>query len=235
MHTFIVIFFRRGSEAIRVAFVVVVAIWLYIILFVAIAASVHTKGNERYINPTPYWCWINANFRSERIIGEYFWMWFTAFFSLSLYIPLFFCLRGNLAADQKKWWIIRWRKISDIHQSQGSKLARNAFVMLLYPALYIVLVLPDSICRWIGFENIPAAATFSCTSIFGLSGLVNVCLLLYTRPGLLLLSETQGELYPAHRPIFGSSESVASSGQERRQDSGHQMSGGMTRGGINEN
>jgi len=50
-----------------------------------------------------------------------------------------------------------------------------------YPACYIVLVLPISIRRWIGFDSYPSAATFFGTSLFGLSGLVNVVLLLVTR------------------------------------------------------
>jgi hypothetical protein len=59
-----------------------------------------------------------------------------------------------------------------------------------------VLVAPLSIGRWIGFtsearhhQDIPSAATFTVISIFGLSGLVNVLLLIWTRPGLLLLSD----------------------------------------------
>ena len=56
-----------------------------------------------------------------------------------------------------------------------------------YPVSYVILVLPDSICRWMEFRNqlqIPSAAILFSTSIFGLSGLVNVVLLLYTRSGI---------------------------------------------------
>jgi hypothetical protein len=117
-----------------------------------------------------------------------------------------------------------------------------------YPASYVVIVLPLSIVRWIDFkvdsnppdpnnihERMPSAATFFVISLFGLSGLVNVTLLLLTRPGLLLLSQpVQG---PAPGPVFGSSESVASreSGSIRlrtlsnpmlnmREDEGHSQS-----------
>ena len=60
----------------------------------------------------------------------------------------------------------------------------------------MALVAPLSIGRWIGFslqanhkKDIPSAVDFTIISIFGLSGLVNVILLIWTRPGLLHLSD----------------------------------------------
>lgn len=60
-----------------------------------------------------------------------------------------------------------------------------------YPACYVALVLPLSIGRWIQFStsNIPSAVSFTVDAIFGLSGLINVVLIIRTRPGLLLLSD----------------------------------------------
>jgi hypothetical protein len=59
-----------------------------------------------------------------------------------------------------------------------------------YPTLYAICVLPLSVGRWIRFvqehrygrSTVPAAATFAVGTIFNLSGLFNVILLLTTRP-----------------------------------------------------
>lgn len=48
-------------------------------------------------------CWIASRFKGERIAGEYFWLWSTAFVSMALYIPLFFRVRGNIRVDEKRW------------------------------------------------------------------------------------------------------------------------------------
>lgn len=56
-----------------------------------------------------------------------------------------------------------------------------------------MLVLPLSVGRWIGFGDnssqarLPSAAAFAGISIFGLSGLVNVILVVWTRPKILRL------------------------------------------------
>lgn len=79
-----------------------------------------------------------------------------------------------------------------------------------YPLVYAISVLPLSFARWIGFvqeakygrSRVHAAATFAVTSIFALSGFLNVVLVLTTRPDIKLfgglISESQaGPLPPA--------------------------------------
>ena len=63
-----------------------------------------------------------------------------------------------------------------------------------YPFCYVAVVLPLSIGRWIGFghndtQTVPSAVTLTVVSIYGLSGLINVTLLIWTRPRLLLLRD----------------------------------------------
>ena len=50
------------------------------------------------------------------------------------------------------------------------------------------MVLPLTLARWLQFSHhhVPSVATFVATSIFHLSGAVNVLLLFIIRPGLLL-------------------------------------------------
>jgi hypothetical protein len=60
-----------------------------------------------------------------------------------------------------------------------------------YPIVYSLTVLPLSIVRWITFSkqahSVPSVLTLLVVTIFGLSGAANVFLLVYARPGLLLL------------------------------------------------
>jgi hypothetical protein len=48
-----IIFYRKGSEAKTVAYLIVAAIWMYVIGFAVIGALVFNDGNERYITPVP--------------------------------------------------------------------------------------------------------------------------------------------------------------------------------------
>ncbi|KIJ42238.1 hypothetical protein M422DRAFT_780051 [Sphaerobolus stellatus SS14] len=220
VHTFVIILFRKGQNAFKFSLIIVGLIWLYVSLFVTIASALHSKGSEFFYTPTPNYrlkavktylsgagCWIGPKFPVERIVGEYFWFWFTALISLVLYVILYLALRGNVFTEEIRWWRIHFRsrpinkrRPTSIGEpngenEQGNKrgAATEAVMMLLYPLAYVGLILGLSIVRWMGFvdENIgvPPAATFSVMTIFALSGVVNVTLLLYTRPGLLLLGD----------------------------------------------
>ncbi|KAF8508463.1 hypothetical protein BU17DRAFT_10379, partial [Hysterangium stoloniferum] len=200
VHTFISIFFRRGEKAMILSLFIVCIIWLYVILFVCMAVSSHTKGNDIFNTPTPYWCWIGSQYTAERIAGEYFWIWFTGLISLVLYVLLYFCIRGNIVVEENKWWRIHFRRVgANQRQKAASAPAKDAFIVLLYPAAYFGLRLGLSIVRWINFvgrsdpndisPNVASGPTFFVQTISALSGVVNVVLLAYTRPGLLLLGE----------------------------------------------
>ncbi|KAF8529611.1 hypothetical protein BU17DRAFT_36495 [Hysterangium stoloniferum] len=191
VHTFIIIFFREGGKAVRTSVIVVIAIGLFVFLFPAIGAGVLRDGDSRYITPTPYWCWLSPKHIGAQVGGEYFWMWLSAFVSLALYIPLYLQLAGyiNVTWTGNHWWqfrIVRPERSKDQGILTSSKPSRQAFFMLLYPISYFFLVLPDSVVRWITFTgemNTPSSATFFATTVFGLSGVVNVALLYFGRPG----------------------------------------------------
>jgi hypothetical protein len=69
--------------------------------------------------------------------------------------------------------------------------------MIAYPASYCLLVLPLSIVHWMGFTHpdpphgMPSAVTFVVISLYGLSGAVNIVLLLFTHPNSLLFGEDE--------------------------------------------
>lgn len=87
--------------------------------------------------------------------------------------------------------------ISVLHSSMTT--ADRHAMFRRYPMSYFILVLPDSICRWMEFRNqvIPSAGVMFGTSVFGLSGIVNVVLFLYTRPGKVL----SPRIIVPHKPI----------------------------------
>ncbi|QRV81876.1 G protein coupled glucose receptor regulating Gpa2 protein [Ceratobasidium sp. AG-Ba] len=172
--------------------------------------ATHPKsGDGSFYAPTPYWCWISQQYSKERIAGEYIWLWLAGFGNILLYIPLFFILRGNVVWDQDQGWrSLRWRRLSSSlpgrsaeglvgpedtesvlsHKREGG----NPGQFLWYPLAYTVLVLPMSIVRWITFHDkgVPkpsvSTATAVAVSIFNLSGLINVVLILTTRANVLL-------------------------------------------------
>jgi hypothetical protein len=71
--------------------------------------------------------------------------------------------------------------------------------MIWYPICYTILVLPLSIVRWRTFRppehqklQTPFAVTAVVVTIFGLSGVVNVALIMLTRRNLLLFGQRRG-------------------------------------------
>ncbi|KAF8199813.1 hypothetical protein K438DRAFT_1582944, partial [Mycena galopus ATCC 62051] len=187
--TFVGVWWRKGLGSTRLATFLVALVWVFVALLVGIGNAMHK--NDLYESPTPYWCWIGPNFLGLRIGGEYVWFWITLSVSSIAYLTLFLWARGNITVSETAWWRCRFhRRISDLKTSTDtSKFARKAaYTMIAYPISYSVLILPLSIVRWIGFTQgtTPSAATFGVISLYGLSGVVNVALLLKTRPNSVL-------------------------------------------------
>jgi len=71
--------------------------------------------------------------------------------------------------------------------------------MIWYPICYTILVLPLSIVRWRTFRppgqqqpETPFVVTAVVVTVFGLSGVINVVLVMLTRPNLLLFGQRRG-------------------------------------------
>lgn len=190
VHTFVGVFWRIGTKNRTVAFTLVGIVWLFVALFVGISSGIHSDPNDLYVTPTPYWCWVAQDFKGERIAGEYLWLWIGLFTSILVYVPLFLWSQGMLSVDASQWWRFRFHRARNIPDDDARK--RRALSMLAYPFVYSIVTLPLSVVRWIGFgleshgSEVPSAATFIVTSLYGLSGFLNVLLMLLTRPQLLL-------------------------------------------------
>ncbi|KAI9435760.1 hypothetical protein H4582DRAFT_1780533, partial [Lactarius indigo] len=160
VHTFVVALWKVGVRALPFAFGIVALASLFVALWVGISNGIH----KNFETPTPYWCWISPEYGSERLAGEYLWLWIALFTSFVMYIPVYFWMKGRLSIDPEKWYN--------------------------YPLAYSLMILPVSIARWSAFSNkkVPSAAAFFAVWMFSMSGAINVLLLLIVRPQLLLFS-----------------------------------------------
>ncbi|TFK69577.1 hypothetical protein BDN72DRAFT_767748, partial [Pluteus cervinus] len=173
--------------------ILIAVIWIFIFLAVTVGELAH-KGH--YYGNTGYWCWILAQYRSERIALEYFWMWFAAFLMLILYGILALVMRGVISIHSEDVED-RLQEDEDGNRIGGTSLLVNddeeqqakaiAGLMLFYPAVYIICIVPAATVRWLVFNghNVPAAATVFGSIIFSLSGFFNGMLYRYTRPELV--------------------------------------------------
>ncbi|KAJ6594294.1 hypothetical protein B0H19DRAFT_1094861 [Mycena capillaripes] len=205
LFTFAGVWWRAGLGSTRLATFLVVLVWVFVALLVGVGNAVH-KG-ELYEAPTPYWCWIGGHYLGLRIGGEYVWFWVTLAVSLCAYLTLFLWARGNITVNEERWWACSFHRSPKPSKTRNSKANANghttdaygnarptprraAYAMIAYPACYCVLILPLSVVRWLAFTrgstSIPSAATFGVISLYGLSGVINVALLLYTRPNSVL-------------------------------------------------
>ncbi|KAJ7267536.1 hypothetical protein B0H12DRAFT_1092875 [Mycena haematopus] len=187
--TFVGVWWRKGLGSTRLATFLVALVWVFVALLVGIGNATHK--HDLYEAPTPYWCWIGQNFLGLRLGGEYVWFWITLLVSSLAYLTLFFWARGNLTVSETAWWRCKFHRRPPALKSlpDTSKFTRKAaYAMIAYPISYCMVVLPLSIVRWIEFTQgtMPSAATFTVVSLYGLSGAVNVALLLKTRPHSVL-------------------------------------------------
>ncbi|KAG9031593.1 hypothetical protein FRB95_002522 [Tulasnella sp. JGI-2019a] len=173
-------------------------------------------------------CWISDGYDNSRLFAEYIWMWSAALINIAFYIPLYFRVRGNITVNpvsrkisfnfiQKKgltWDMSNQPNSAAIamHSVVGAG-GRNkeALKLIWYPISYTALILPISIARWSSFpymeivavKDLPILRTSITVFIFGLSGLVNVLLFLWTRPHLLLFGPRRGLLQDAPTRLGG--------------------------------
>ncbi|KAJ7188935.1 hypothetical protein C8R46DRAFT_877398 [Mycena filopes] len=203
LFTFAGVWFRSGSTT--VATMLVILVWLFVVLIIAIGNATHRGAFE---SPVPYWCWIGQQYLGYRLAGEYIWFWITLAVSILVYITLFLWARGNIQISDTAWWRFSVHRRSSSAKMDAAERARRrrSYAMIAYPACYCLLLIPLSIVRWVEFaqerggraNTIPAAATFAVSSVYRLSGALNVLLLLSTKPNSMLFGGGQVEEEEEH-------------------------------------
>ncbi|KAJ7045895.1 hypothetical protein C8F04DRAFT_1227946 [Mycena alexandri] len=195
LFTFAGVWFRKGSTF--VATLSVAVAWLFVILMVGIGNATHRGSHTLFESPTPYWCWIGQGFLGLRLAGEYVWFWITLAVSVITYLTLFLWARGNITISDTAWWRFSVHRSSANADPADRRRRQTSYAMIAYPVCYSILLLPLSVVRWIGFvqerggraNKIPSAATFGVISLYGLSGALNVVLLLSTKPDSMLFGD----------------------------------------------
>ncbi|KAH9001019.1 hypothetical protein EDB92DRAFT_1961994 [Lactarius akahatsu] len=172
INTFSALIFRLKPDTnVFRGFLIVAGIWISIILNVAI--NVGINGASRFYGPTGPWCFIVKEFQVQITVGDFMWMWISAFSSLLAYLAVFLVLKGFITVEG-------WRS------SDTVAIADN--LPLSYPIIYIITVLPLAATRYsflINGHNPPFGVIVFADGLYLASGLFNVCLYAYTRPFLL--------------------------------------------------
>jgi len=177
----------------------VAGLWSFIGVLVTVAMTVNRHREISFIGPTPFWCWVDAGL-GWKVLLEYLWLWLALFFSILVYVPLYLWMRGNLCIpNEAAWWKFRFTR--DLNPEFEAR-RRKAQVMLIYPIIYCVCILPLSAVRWKSFvgDSVAPAATFFGVSVFGLSGFFNAFLLVKTRRSSGLFDHLMF-LHPARPPV----------------------------------
>ncbi|KAJ3570140.1 hypothetical protein NP233_g4601 [Leucocoprinus birnbaumii] len=174
------------------------AVCLFIVLLAIVPGMGVSHKGPPYMGTTGYWCWITSSYLAYQISLEYLWMWIAALVQLILYGLIALVMRRCLIVDSESKYRLRLRTrdgtSSTIDSSRSDELGKErkenemiANLMLFYPAIYIICVLPLSIARWKQFiqcAQSPAAIIVT-NCIFELSGLLTVLLYTFTRPALV--------------------------------------------------
>ncbi|KAG9093848.1 hypothetical protein FS749_013629 [Ceratobasidium sp. UAMH 11750] len=204
------------------AVVAAVWIYVFAFNFGAYASvsPINDDDPANYAAPTPFWCWIGQTHGAKRF-GEYIWLWLAGVGNIVVYVPLFLLLRGNIVlGNDGDLLSARWHttpqppprtstvksdSTSALSAEDESDVREDCWKMLYYPAAYTVLVLPLSVVRWMGFADPSFAdphlptmtslgtATMVFHALYRLSGVINVVLVLGTRPNVLLLGKRNKE------------------------------------------
>ncbi|KAJ2919934.1 hypothetical protein MD484_g438, partial [Candolleomyces efflorescens] len=153
-------------------------------------------------------CWISKDRTAARILSQYLWVWLSALIMCILYGIMFLVMRNvivvgkngiNLAKKQR-----RVRPLIVTTDYEEEKACRElANVLLFYPAVYIICVLPNSISRWLYFSGrqVPFQVTHFTNALFAFSGFFNVILYFTTRRDYALGSSRpiiSAQLPPTH-------------------------------------
>ncbi|KAJ7692428.1 hypothetical protein B0H17DRAFT_1061456 [Mycena rosella] len=206
LQTFDAIWRRGGITSLRWASVLVGIIWAFLILTVAISASVH--NNPAFYAPTPYWCWISSSYPNYRIALENFWLWIGFAVSV-LYIPLLFCETERIRPGEPEWWIFK------LHTRSSGNSERRSQLAIICALAYCLPVLPTSLARWFLVVHgdvkpfASAQAQFIIKGIFSLSGVCDVVAFQYARSGLLLFGSAAEEASVESEPVAAEGDDIS--------------------------
>ncbi|KAF8491856.1 hypothetical protein F5888DRAFT_1860574 [Russula emetica] len=189
LHAFHLLFLRArvwvGSK-----WLILLLGWFFIASVVAIGPlAIQEKTRGPYFGPSGFWCWITQQYPASQICLEYMLEWTSAFFSFVLYVAVLLRVRGNLIQDTAGKWSLRWVSHSESWQLAFARdyldscLVKMVAIIVWYPVIYTVLIVPISIARFANYAGarVPDGFTFLADVIFALGGFANFIHFLNTR------------------------------------------------------
>ncbi len=102
---------------------------------------------DRFFARAGGWCWVSADFQTERLLLHYLWIFIVEFGTMAIYGHIFFHLRGRI-------------RTIDAHDT--TKFSRATKFMVLYPLVYIILTLPIAVGRMIAMTGTNLPDIFLC-------------------------------------------------------------------------
>ncbi|KZV92497.1 hypothetical protein EXIGLDRAFT_73175 [Exidia glandulosa HHB12029] len=194
LHIIITVMCRRRFTSFWIPISVVCAIWTYFLVHAGISMSLHHSQTRPLFTPTPYWCWISAWYPRERLTAAYMWYWMTAACTSVIYIVLFFYIRSVDVASKRFWtWGREQKRSHPVERTGRNLLSTQSKKMLIYPAVYVAVILPQSLIRWMTSGGVTVAPfwVFLAQCIFSLGGVCDALLLIFTRPRVLGFAPSQ--------------------------------------------
>ncbi|KAF9050325.1 hypothetical protein BJ165DRAFT_1457721 [Panaeolus papilionaceus] len=172
----------------RLWFSIIATVWIVLLIVTGVGIKKHPQSDNSkpYIGPTPYWCWINDEYREWQIGNEYVWFWITLVFAVIVYAVAAFSSTNHSASwsDLKVW---NWKPLEStkrLMRQIKSDSSSFSLALLWYPVIYALSILPLSIVRWRTFSHKKSSGsgpTMAVATIYALTGTYNVILLLLIR------------------------------------------------------
>ncbi|GAA6040263.1 hypothetical protein JCM8097_009393 [Rhodosporidiobolus ruineniae] len=167
VNLFLILVFQIHPST-RKLWLVMVAEWGVIAVMALVGPVALERDGVPFYGPSGGWCWMSSIYQSERLTLHYLWVFIIAALNLLLY-----------SAMAVKIW--HQRRAFGNEQLSGT--AGVAKVMMLYPLVYIVTILPLSCYRVAAMagKTWPIHYALAAGFVFTLSGTANCLIYAFTR------------------------------------------------------
>ncbi|KAL7007167.1 hypothetical protein EMMF5_003393 [Cystobasidiomycetes sp. EMM_F5] len=169
-----------------------VFIWCFVAFVSAIGPlAVQKEAKGQFYGRAGSWCWISSGYEAERLSLHYLFLFLSAGGQLIAYCAVFVTLRFRTALERRidriafneprseKGYpargLVQHQRPSTAASNLRSKIDRSALVMLAYPVVNFVVILPLSMYRLSSLSgNVWSSDALAiCGSIFALGGFAN--------------------------------------------------------------
>jgi hypothetical protein len=168
----------KGRRIGHVGFLTCVVLMWLLALALSIIGPIEYK--DRYFVRAGAWCWAGGQYKTDRIVLHYFWIFFVQFGTIIVYIAVLIRLRAAVAAVVPS---VR------VQSTSYAKVDRAAKMMVLYPLSYIILTLPLSAGRMWSMahteKTLPDAYACTAGALLASCGWVDALLYTLTRKTLI--------------------------------------------------